>query len=106
MKGAIIMIENILTFENITNKIKPIAKKYGVDAIYLFGSYARNEANPDSDLDLLVFGGDDFKLTLIFALAEELRKALKKNIDVFEINEINKNSDFYKTIMQERRLIA
>lgn len=100
------MTDSVLTFENIINTVKPIAKKYGVEEIYLFGSYAREEATADSDLDFLVFGGNDFKLTLIFALAEDLRKGFRKDVDVFEINEINKNSDFYNNIMKERRLVA
>ena len=28
------------------------------------------------------------------------------NVDVFEIHEIDKDSDFYKTIMKERVLVA
>ena len=43
---------------------------------------------------------------MIFALAEDLRDILKKNVDVFEISEINKDSDFYTTIMKERLFVA
>lgn len=100
------MNENVFSLKDITNMVKPIVKKYGVKELYLFGSYARGEANGDSDLDFLVFGGENFKLTMIFALAEELREVLKKDVDVFEINEINKDSDFYNTIMRERLLVA
>lgn len=100
------MADSVLTFENITDIVRPIAKKYGIERIYLFGSYAREEASADSDLDFLVFGGKDFRATLIFAFAEELRKNFRKDVDVFEISEINKNSGFYNTIMKERRLIA
>lgn len=75
-------------------------------AVYLFGSYARGEANENSNLDFLVFGGGNFKLTMIFSFAEELRTVLKKDVDVFEINEINKDSDFYNRIMKERLLVA
>ena len=100
------MDKQILTLEKITSLVKPIAKKYGVKEIYLFGSYARGEATQNSDLDFLVFGGDNFKLTLIFALAEDLRKVLQKDVDVFEINEINTDSNFYSTIMKERLLVA
>ncbi len=100
------MKKDILTLEMITQIVKPIASKYQVDAIYLFGSYARGEATEDSDLDFLVFGGDSFKKTLIFALAEELRDAFKKPVDVFEIHEVNQNSLFYNTIMNERMLVA
>lgn len=32
----------------------PIAKKYNLRAVYLFGSCARGEANRDSDIDLLI----------------------------------------------------
>lgn len=100
------MNNNVFTLTDIANLIKPIVRKYGVKEIYLFGSYARGDADGDSDLDFLVFGGENFKLTMIFALAEELRETLKKNVDVFEINEINKDSDFYNTIMRERLFVA
>lgn len=36
-----------------------------VKEIYLFGSYARGEADAQSDLDFLIFGGDGFRLTEI-----------------------------------------
>ena len=35
------MNKEIFTFENITNLVTPIAKKYGVKNIYLFGSYLK-----------------------------------------------------------------
>lgn len=100
------MNNDIFTIKDIKNIVKPIAEKYRVKEIYLFGSYARGEANENSDLDFLVYGGERFKLTMIFSLAEELREVLKKDVDVFEINEINKDSDFYNAIMKERLLVA
>lgn len=105
-KGTGKMDSNVFTIQDIVSLVRPIAERYGVKEIYLFGSYARGEADEDSDLDFLVFGGDHFKLTMIFALAEELREALKKDVDVFEINEINQDSDFYNTIMKERLPVA
>lgn len=100
------MRKEVLTLETIAEIVKPIALKYQVEAVYLFGSYARGEATEDSDLDFLVLGGKEFKKTLIFALAEELREAFEKTVDVFEIHEVNQDSTFYDTIMRERRLIA
>lgn len=100
------MKKEILTLEKITEIVKPIASKYKVQEIYIFGSYARGEATADSDLDFLVFGGESFKKTLIFALAEELREAFEKAVDVFEIHEVNQDSSFYNAIMRERRLVA
>ena len=100
------MNNKVFTITDIKALVKPIAEKYNVDEIYLFGSYARDEADQNSDLDFLVFGGQNFKLTMIFSLAEELRAILNKKVDVFEINEINQDSEFYKTIMKERHRVA
>ncbi|MCM1537044.1 MAG: nucleotidyltransferase domain-containing protein [bacterium] len=100
------MNHDVYTIKDIENLVRPIAEKYKVKEIYLFGSYARGEANENSDLDFLVYGGEKFRLTMIFSFAEELREVLKKDVDVFEINEINKDSDFYHAIMKERLLVA
>lgn len=44
-------------------------EKYHVKEIYLFGSYARGEADAQSDLDFLIFVGDGFLLTeILFSL--------------------------------------
>ncbi len=96
----------IYTIDEIKEIIKPIADKYDIEKIYLFGSYARGEATAESDLDFLVFGGERFKLTKIFAFAEAVREAFKKNVDVFEINEVNVESEFYDNIMKERLYVA
>lgn len=50
--------------------VRPLAKKYRVKEVYLFGSYAaRGEADAQSDLDFLIFGGDGFRLTeILFSL--------------------------------------
>ena len=100
------MQKTVFTTEHIATMVKPLADKYRVKEIYLFGSYARGEADENSDLDFLVFGGELFKRTMIFALAEELRDTLKKKVDVFEISEVNPDSNFYKTIMKEKVLVA
>ena len=42
------------TIDEIKKRITPVAQKYGLSAVYLFGSYARGEANENSDIDLLV----------------------------------------------------
>ncbi len=100
------MSDIILSFSDIQRIVKPLAEKYHINEVYIFGSYARSEATENSDIDFLVFGGKDFKLTSVFAFAEELRMLINKEIDVFEINEINQNSSFYQTIMKERIKVA
>ena len=77
------MQNSVFTMENIVAMVRPLADKYRVKEIYLFGSYARGEADENSDLDFLVFGGEKFKRTMIFALAEDLREVLKKKSGCF-----------------------
>ena len=45
------------TMEEIKQKSVPLAKKYGIKRLGLFGSYARGEARDDSDLDFLIDEG-------------------------------------------------
>jgi predicted nucleotidyltransferase len=71
-----------------------IAKEFSPQKIILFGSYARKEANEDSDLDLMVimnFTGSSFKKSL-----EVLNKVNPKvPVDLIVRNE----SDFNERIL-------
>ena len=51
----------IFTIEEITKRTIPIAIKHGVNRLCLFGSYARNEASDDSDLDFIMDDGEDLE---------------------------------------------
>ncbi|TFF19904.1 DNA processing protein DprA [Jiella endophytica] len=57
--------------------IEPRMRSLGVAALYLYGSYARNEAGPDSDIDLLAdfVDGGDRDIMDFLAPYEELEKA-------------------------------
>ena len=100
------MAKETMSVQEIMSTVKPLADRYKIKEVYLFGSYARDEADSESDIDLLVYGGEGFKLTRVFAFAEELRELLDKKVDVFEIHEVNEDSDFYKNIMKDRILVA
>ena len=91
---------------DIEKTIKALLVRYNAEYALLFGSYARGEETPDSDIDVVVFGGDNFKKSNIFAFAEELREALGKDADVFEISEVNKGTPFYDNLMKEGVKIA
>ena len=96
----------ILSLKEIASIVKPLAKKFMVKEVYLFGSYARNQADENSDVDFLIYGNEAFNPVHVFVFAEELREQLGKDVDVFEIREVNQDSDFYKNIMRERVLVA
>lgn len=100
------MNKDILTFDYIISIVKPLAEKYHIREVYLFGSYARGEADAESDVDILAVGGDGFKLTNILAFGYELSVAFGRNVDAYEIREIKTDSDFYKAVMEERVKVA
>lgn len=66
--------------EKITEKIRPIAKKYNLTYVWIFGSYAKKKQNKNSDIDILVKTEDvaeGFKLVEVkFALEEVLEKSV------------------------------
>jgi len=100
------MNEKILSNEEIESITKKLLAKYNAEYAVLFGSYARGEADENSDIDLVVFGGELFSLTDIFNFAEEFRESLGKNADVYEISEINEGTELYNSIIKEGVRIA
>ncbi|CAM3557755.1 nucleotidyltransferase domain-containing protein [Streptococcus pluranimalium] len=79
----------VYTIEDIKDIIKPIADKYELPAVYLFGSYARGEADEDSDIDLAVLLGDvDITGFELFALEDELREAFSIPVDFLIVEDI------------------
>jgi predicted nucleotidyltransferase len=90
----------------IEKSIKILLVRYNAESALLFGSYARGEETAESDVDVIVFGGKNFKKSNIFAFAEELRQMINKDVDAFEICEVNQNTPFYDNIMKEGIKIA
>lgn len=44
----------VYSIEEIKKRVAPVASKYQLRAVYLFGSYARGEATEGSDVDILI----------------------------------------------------
>lgn len=95
-----------LSMHEIETIIRSLLRKYNAEYALLFGSYARGEADEKSDIDVVVFGGERFDKTDIFAFAEDLFESTGKHVDVYEICEVNKGTDFYNNIMREGVRIA
>ena len=46
--------EEVLSVDAIGLMVLPVVQKYGIEKVTLFGSYARGEQTPDSDIDVAV----------------------------------------------------
>ena len=68
--------------DEITNKLVSILKKHGVRRIEVFGSYARGEAKPESDLDVIVEFEKRKSLLELVGIEQELEDALGIKVDL------------------------
>jgi predicted nucleotidyltransferase len=73
----------LYTLGEISARVAPIAQKYDISAMYLFGSYARGDATEDSDIDILFpRQGSSVRGLQFGELYDELQTALGKGIDL------------------------
>ena len=70
------------TLDYIKNTISPIGQMYGMKKIYLFGSYAKGNANENSDIDLLIEKGKPLSLLRISSFRQDVEESLKLPVDV------------------------
>lgn len=96
-------MDRVYTINEIKNIVAPIAKAHDVDRIYLFGSYARGEATPDSDIDLRVDKGNLKGLFALGALYADLEDGLGKKLDLLTTGSLEQR--FMQSIAKEEVLI-
>jgi len=80
-----------MSIEDIKQKISPILKEHGVKYAALFGSTARGEDNPQSDVDILVRLGRPTGMIGYMRLIEGLESSLKKKVDLVTEDALNKH---------------
>ena len=85
---------NVLSIKEIKDRIKPILNKFGINNIYLFGSYARGEAKSTSDVDIYCDKGNIKTFIDQGNLEDELKEALNKEVDI--VFDSSYMDDFFK----------
>ena len=103
----------VLTFQQIQERVIPIAKEYNLPAIYLFGSYARGEATENSDVDFLVdtTGTGLTSLMKLATLYVDLENALQKPIDLITLGSFSQPAqfpsdlNFREEVLRERKCL-
>ena len=71
----------MLTSNEISGIVSPIAAKYGAERVFLFGSFARGDMTDSSDIDLRIDKGK-IRGTQIAGLLLELEDALGRDVDL------------------------
>jgi predicted nucleotidyltransferase len=91
------------TVEKIREIVSPIARRFDVQRMWLFGSYARGDFDLDSDLDFRVDMDKEcgfFKLGSFYA---ELEEALGMKIDLLTTGGMN--DEFLKQVANDEIII-
>ena len=68
--------------QELWDTVAPLAARYGVERVYLFGSRARGDNRPDSDYDFLISKGCIQSLFTHAALWQDLEAALHAPVDL------------------------
>ncbi len=90
------------TIDEIREIVAALAARYGADRIYLFGSYARGDANKDSDIDVRIDKGAIRGLQM-GGLAADLEDALGIPVDLVPTGSLD--SKFLNSISDDEVLL-
>lgn len=89
----------ILSIERIGDVCRKILPKYDVTYCFLFGSYAKGKATPESDVDLFI--STKTSGLRYFEMIEELREALHKKVDLLDQRQGEKNFELVNEILKD-----
>lgn len=67
---------------DISTAVSRVLARYDVREAYLFGSFARCEQAPDSDIDLRLACGATMTFGTLYVLSLELEKELGRKVDI------------------------
>ena len=88
---------------SIARIVAPIAEKYGVERVALFGSRARGDAGTGSDYDFVIRNGGIRSLFTLAAFLTDLEDALKAPVDL--VSDTSSDREFLAEIQREETLL-
>ena len=100
----------VYTTEQISKMIQPVAKQYGMDKVYLFGSYARGDATDSSDIDFYVEFTNRLGLKFC-SFVSDMEQSVGKKVDIitkdglYNPTTLKSNQLLIKNITRERKCI-
>jgi predicted nucleotidyltransferase len=106
-------VNRVYSLDEIKERVRPVAEKYNLPAVWVFGSYARGEATGESDVDILIDTENsvlsDKGLFAMGGLMVDFEDALGKDIDIVKLNVLEeqktkKNSPYFVAETEKDRV--
>lgn len=91
----------MISLADISTAVSRVLVQYDVSEAYLFGSFARGEQTPDSDIDLRLVCGNTMTFGTLYELSHELEKELGRKVDIATNPPEHMRPTFRKSIEQE-----
>ena len=87
------------SIEELKRIVRPLAEKYGVDKVYLFGSMARGDHKENSDYDFCIELGKIQDLFTLAGFFGDLKDAVEHEIDLVTMESLT--SEFLNNVMRD-----
>ncbi|MCD7812660.1 MAG: nucleotidyltransferase domain-containing protein [Lachnospiraceae bacterium] len=97
------MSKKDLSISELKTIVNPIAKKYHISRVFLFGSFARGDYNDQSDIDLRIDKGSMQGMFALCGFYTDLSEALDRKIDVLTIGSLE--DSFLQKIKKDEVLL-
>ncbi len=97
------MVEARYSIEELKEIIAPIAEKYHISKVYLFGSFARGDYNEKSDIDLRIEKGELKGMFALCGFYTEVEEALQVKVDVLTTGSLE--DSFLKKIEKDEVML-
>ncbi|MDR1405184.1 MAG: nucleotidyltransferase domain-containing protein [Candidatus Methanoplasma sp.] len=90
-------------FEDLREIVAPIAERYGITRVYLFGSRTRGDNKEGSDFDFCVSPGKVKGMIPLCGFMIDMEEALGTDVDV--VTDRSLSEDFIQEVHRDGRLI-
>ena len=91
----------MITFIERSAAVSRVLSRYDVREAYLFGSFARGEQTPDSDIDLRLVCGDSMTFGTLYEISLELEEELGREVEIVTNPPEHMRPAFRKNIEQD-----
>ena len=91
----------MITPTDISTAASRVLAQYDVSEAYLFGSFARGEQTPNSDIDLRLVCGNAMTFGTLYELSHELERELGRKVKIVANPPEHMRPAFRKSIKQE-----